>query len=111
MFFNGKFITAFGEVNASTPETEAQLDEIIALQEDLVGVTIFYLDTIEWYDLKALTGMTWGEWIASTYNTAGFTADEDTGIVTDPNNRDVFNENDMNVVANDPIIAECVYTS
>lgn len=52
-------------------DIEQALDDILAIQKELMPSAVIDF-TINWgdiYSLKAIEGMTWGEWIDSEYNT------------------------------------------
>jgi hypothetical protein len=59
---------------------EAELDRIIAIQNELIGTDTddtLITFTYDWYGtvhtLNAVEGMTWAEWIDTDYNTIGLT--------------------------------------
>lgn len=69
-------------VNEKIGDIETALDSIIAIQKELIGVTLisFILQTD--FTFNAEEGMTWREWINSKYNTSPFY------IISDGSERD-----------------------
>lgn len=59
---------------------ETALDNIIAIQESLIGPIVFTLEGVEY---TAIKGMTWAEWCDSKYNTAGCTYEGDEALFTE----------------------------
>lgn len=56
-------------VNAFSTQLEkidTALDTIIAIQEELIGLITFTIGDVEY---QAMSGMTWGEWVGSKYDT------------------------------------------
>lgn len=56
------------EIDDKIGDIDTVLDNIIAIQEGLVGTISFTIDGTEY---TALSGMTWFEWVNSQYNTDG----------------------------------------
>ncbi len=66
-------VLAWLGVNDKLGDIEAVLDNIIAVQEELIGTITFIINGISY---TALKGMTWGEWVDSPYNTINAYFDE-----------------------------------
>lgn len=69
MIFNGRIMAVYGNFTTGDGNIEAQLDEIIAIQEELIGTIEFYIEGIEY---QAEEGMTWEAWCDSEYNTGNY---------------------------------------
>lgn len=75
----------------------------------------FYLDTAPFgpvYELKALDGMTWGDWIDSEYNTIGIFGESYGGVVAilyPPIGLNITDSNGQYVIGDHIILAETTY--
>lgn len=82
---------------------ETALDNIIAIQEELIGTITF---TFNGETHSALRGMTWAEWCDSKYNTVGLYTWDD-GTVLTPNDNSIATANyDYVDITGDMVIIE-----
>lgn len=84
----------------SIGDIETALDAIIAIQEELIGVTLITFFVVG-DEYTAEAGMTWGEWENSEYNTNGFFND---GIYMSDDNGCNYLDPDGNMVTPDMVI-------
>ena len=72
-------------------DIESALDEIIGIQDGILGTVNFTYDGAYYHTLP---GMTWEEWCNSIYNVDGFYVDEDAiCIATTPGNYAIVADN------------------
>jgi hypothetical protein len=84
-------------------DIETALDNIIAIQEELIGTITFTFNGVTY---SALRGMTWAEWCDSKYNTIGLYTWDD-GTVLTPNDNTIGTANyDYVDITGDLVIIE-----
>ena len=89
--YQSGFAHGFAEIEKVVmDDVEVGLDNIIAIQEELIGTITFYFEDIA-LNLQAtctaLNGMTWAEWCNSKYN-PGYAYIDDDGYVCAPSNHE-----------------------
>ena len=82
---------------------ETALDNIIAIQEELIGTITF---TFNGETYSALRGMTWAEWCDSKYNTIGLYIGDDGCVLTPNDNSIATANNDYLDITGDMVIIE-----
>ena len=65
---NDEKVVTEGELDKKLGTIDEALDAIIAIQEELIGITLITF-TISGTEYQAEDGMTWGEWVGSKYDT------------------------------------------
>lgn len=102
--YQSGFAHGFAEIEKVVmDDVEVGLDNIIAIQEELIGTITFTFNGVTY---SALRGMTWAEWCDSKYNTIGLYIGDD-GTVLTPNGNTIGTANyDYVDITGDMVIIE-----